>query len=187
MPRSQYGGSHMRGDRSYNREPMAQWENNNAMVRMIRDGLISSKKAFLVKCRTMMLGEMDQGKLILAVMVAKTDGEPTAMQKASQDQAKAMIRVVRTGAKLATHLHNGDRALSDEYFQKYTDAMQEHLAMLEPATGETATMFSVSTTAGLAATDLNEHAYKKACDTHMENRNAFEGVFTAWDRLQAWN
>ena len=84
MPRSQYGGSHMRGDRSYNREPMAQWENNNAMVRMIRDGLISSKKAFLVKCRTMMLGEMDQGKLILAVMVAKTDGEPTAMQKAAR-------------------------------------------------------------------------------------------------------
>ena len=44
-----------------------------------------------------------------------------------------MIKVVRTGAKLATHLHNGDRTLSDEYFQKYTDAMQEHLAMLEDA------------------------------------------------------
>ena len=98
-----------------------------------------------------------------------------------------MIRVVRTGAKLATHLHNGDRTLSDEYFQKYTDAMQEHLAMLEPATGETATMFSVSTTADMAVTDMNENSYKKACDTHMENRNAFEGVFSAWARLQAWN
>ena len=164
----------------------AEQANAMQMHRMIRDELIRSKKAFLVKCRTMMLGEMDQGKLILAVMVAKTDGEPTAVQKASQDQAKAMIRVVRTGAKLATHLHNGDRTLSDEYFQKYTDAMQEHLAMLEPATGETATMFSVSTTADMAVTDMNENSYKKACDTHMENRNAFEGVFAAWDRLGAW-
>ena len=48
----------------------------------------------------------ESGRLILAVMVAKTDGEPTAVQKASQDQAKAMVRVVRTGAKLATHQHN---------------------------------------------------------------------------------
>ena len=65
----------------------AEQANAMQMHRMIRDELIRSKKAFWVKCRTMMPGEMDQGKLILAVMVAKTDGEPTAVQKASQDQA----------------------------------------------------------------------------------------------------